>query len=76
MFIMVFYLQQMWLDQNITQKLAAADEAKKYFTVFLSKLLSAKRVLSFPCSFETCFTRKGRNIKLHGQNMKINDSLV
>jgi hypothetical protein len=50
-FIMVFYLQQIWLHQNITRKLAFAYMKQIYFTVFPSKLLSTKRVFQFPLQF-------------------------
>jgi hypothetical protein len=60
-FIMVFYLQQIWLDQNITQKLASAYKANQYFTVFTSKpYCRQNEFLSFPQQFHTS-TAKFRN---------------
>jgi hypothetical protein len=37
----------MWLDQNITQKIAFAYEANIFYRIF-EQVLSAKRVFQFP----------------------------
>jgi hypothetical protein len=57
---MVFYLQQIWLDQNITQKLASAHKANIYYGIFKQTTVYCwqNEFFSIPCSF----TAKFRNV--------------
>jgi hypothetical protein len=51
-YIMVFYLQQIWLHLNTSQKLAFAYIMQIYLTVFSCKLLSIKRVFQCPLQLD------------------------
>jgi hypothetical protein len=67
-----FYLQQIWLDQNITQKLASAYEANIFYRIFEQTTVSERSFSVSPAfsrqSFETFYPKATSiNIKLHSR---------
>jgi hypothetical protein len=67
----LFYIQQIWLDQNITQKLASAYEANIFYRIFEQTTVGKTSFSVSPAvsrqNFKTFYPKAHNILKLHSR---------